>query len=641
MPDEIINNEVGNDNNQNNVERNTPFGEDVMMQQRVNPQTGEEQLVVVNLAGEEVDINDHNFINVGRGLEEQIRDENRIRFDPLPQFPDGEFGGGGEEQGTTLTAEDLRNFMNTVAEPIVVDVGEPGIRWVGNFGTETISIDKTSNKVSEIEQPVDGKVHLFETKELVPFDDVVLVRAVRGYFHKNDSRVYKDLLLDEYILVHKKYKQYYAGYAALMTEIDSKGMFNHATAKFSTDYQGVISKYAKIQLANDNAFIKDCDGNLLSDRFFVTKEILESKTFNHYYKESIKTGAFEHKDYIRTSDLEKNKKWLYRKRKMYPFANFNNYMQNKPTIYNAMLGKKYTYGIEIETSSGLIPERFDSELFYNSVHDGSLRDEDGQTYGGEYVTDVLYSDLGLLQVKKLCNELSKRCQINHRCGVHAHIGGVTFNKENIVLMYNLYQRLEREIFAMLPKSRRNNEFCRKLKALDFNINNLKGSERAYYIDFYYNNIINLLSQTDYCNDEINKKKDHPKGFKCGYDHSSYRYCWVNFIPSVFNTRRNGIYTIEFRPHSATTSYNKIKNWLFICIALVDIVENHKRELYENFNMSLFQLIKTVFPKDHIKINDYINKRINKFNDSSLRPEDVEASDYVDNEIDSNLSIKNL
>lgn len=640
MPDEIVNDnlEVGNDNNQN-VERLHeivwPIAErEVQIERRVNPETGDEEWHAINPNG---------FIEQGRGLEEQIR-FNPLP-DPMPNFDNGEVGVGDEElpieeDNGRLTFEGIRQFMDqlTVPEP------QRGVAWHGVIDGQlvnTVAYTKTTSKVHEIEQPVNGKVHLFETKEKVSFDDVILVNAVRGYFHKNDARLHKDILSNEYIIVHKKYKQYCANYAGVVSEIKSNGELDHSTIKFSTDYQGIQSKYAKVCLANDNAFVRDCDGNLLMDRFFVTKELLENKVFNHYYKESIRTGAFEHKDYIKTSDLEKNKKWLYRKRKMHPFTNFHNYMQNKPTIYNAMLGKKYTYGIEIETSSGLLPERFDDELFYNSVHDGSLRDEEGQVYGGEYVTDVLYSDLGLLQIKKLCNELSKRCQINHRCGVHTHIGGVTFNKENIVLMYHLYQRLEKEIFAMLPKSRRNNEFCRKLKALDFDINKLKGTERAYYIDFYYNNIINLLSQADYCNSEINKKKDHPRGFKCGYDHSSYRYCWVNFIPAVFNTRKNGIYTIEFRPHSATTSYNKIKNWLFICIALVDIVENHKKELYENFNMNLFQLIKTVYPKDHIKINDYIHKRTNKFNDSSLRPEEIEASDYVDNEIDNNLSIKNL
>lgn len=208
-------------------------------------------------------------------------------------------------------------------------------------------------------------------------------------------------------------------------------------------------------------------------------------------------------------------------------------------------------------------------------------------------------------------------------------------------MYHLYQKLENDIFNMLPHSRRNNEYCRKLTPLDFDIEHLKGDKYSYYIDYYYNEIILLLSQKDYCSSHINKKADHPKGFKCQYDHSAYRYCWANFIPAVFNTRKNEIYTIEFRPMSATTSYIKIKNWLMICIALVDIVENHKKALYENFNMNLFQIIELVYPKNYMKLNNYINKRTVKFADTYITPEDQEKSDYTDNEIENNLSLKGL
>jgi hypothetical protein len=140
------------------------------------------------------------------------------------------------------------------------------------------------------------------------------------------------------------------------------------------------------------------------------------------------------------------------------------------------------------------------------------------------------------------------------------------------------------------------------------------------------------------NHSVNKKKDHPKGFKCGYDHNTARYCWVNFIPAVFNTRKNQIYTIEFRPHSASTSYNKIKNWLFICIALIDVVENHKNEIYKNPNITLNEIIRLVYPNNFTNLIDYIEKRTLKFSDKSI---DQEASDYTDNEVTNDLTLKSL
>jgi len=114
-------------------------------------------------------------------------------------------------------------------------------------------------------------------------------------------------------------------------------------------------------------------------------------------------------------------------------------------------------------------------------------------------------------------------------------------------MYYIYQIIEDEIFDMMPKSRRKNEYCRRLTRINIDLINLlpTNTERDFYIKKYYDEIITVLSQKAHPDSYINKKQDHPKGFKCGYDHSAARYCWVNFIPAVFNTRKNGVYTINF------------------------------------------------------------------------------------------------
>lgn len=79
-------------------------------------------------------------------------------------------------------------------------------------------------------------------------------------------------------------------------------------------------------------------------------------------------------------------------------------------------GKRYTFGLEMETISGYIPQRFDSELNYLSIRDGSLKDENGEEWGHEYVTGVLIGDTGMLQSKKLCNALTTYCMVNRKCG---------------------------------------------------------------------------------------------------------------------------------------------------------------------------------------------------------------------------------
>jgi hypothetical protein len=451
-----------------------------------------------------------------------------------------------------------------------------------------------------------------------------------GWFKDTDDRIIKDFytglsISNSVELVPK----YYGSITAVITDITNKGEF--IIGGYSL-YHTMSSRIFTHNKAHETPLINDTVG-----KFVVDTKLLNNTTFNYFFRENFNDGNFYHKDTISNpKDLVPSIKTVYRKHKR--THTFKGYVKDKPNTYIKMLGKKYTFGYEIETASGFLPARLDRTIFYDAVHDGSLRNAEGNVIGGEYVTDVLWGDLGLLQLKQLCNELSKRCTIDKKCGNHIHLSGVSFNKENIVLMYYLFKKLEPFIFGMLPKSRRDNEYCRPLPRLDISLDNIK-KNHDYYIDSYYNSIIQILSSGSATNASVNKKFDHPKGFKCGYDHSAARYCWVNFIPAVFNTRKNGIYTIEFRPHSATTSYYKCKNWLFICIALIDIVENNKLDIYNNADITLQDVITAVYPRNYKEINSYIQKRTEKF--SSNSKEDQEYIDYTENEVDENLSIKNL
>ena len=49
-----------------------------------------------------------------------------------------------------------------------------------------------------------------------------------------------------------------------------------------------------------------------------------------------------------------------------------------------------------------------------------------------------------------------------------HTGGIKFNNELIVYLYKLSLLVEKEIFSMMPVSRRENEYCKKLKPFKFN-----------------------------------------------------------------------------------------------------------------------------------------------------------------------------
>src|ERR1700739_2250502 len=208
------------------------------------------------------------------------------------------------------------------------------------------------------------------------------------------------------------------------------------------------------------------------------------------YEECIETGNFFHKINCK-GEARKTKTGTYRKVKnFYSYIpskqlDFDDYKYGvKSPTYTVTEGKRYTFGIELETIRGYIPPRYDKLLNYAAVHDGSLREKDGSgPFGGEYVAGLLTGDMGFKQLKLLCNILNERCLLDKRCGVHVHLGGIDFNKEFVVYMYYLARKLELEIESILPASRRNNEYCKRLKNIKFNLYNINTSNYINYNEY--------------------------------------------------------------------------------------------------------------------------------------------------------------
>lgn len=334
--------------------------------------------------------------------------------------------------------------------------------------------------------------------------------------------------------------------------------------------------------------------------------------------------------------------------------------------YQVFEGIEYTYGIEIETCIGRPPEKEITELNLKAVHDGSLRDENNETPGGEYVTGVLKGDSGLVQLHEICRVLSSSCAINNKCGVHVHVGSLDWNKENIVYSYILAEILEDEIFAILPKSRRNNSYCRNLtpltlKSLDKLIATKGREQYSLMIDDLYDTIYKEVTfikgdrrleggatfndedgdrdtvrlQTTVSNRTTNRDRQHPLGAKCGYNKDAQRYCWLNYVTLLYNTKGGkNSKTLEFRPHSATMNFNKIRNWTKICFAFCRFVEDYK-SLINTGKVSLEDVIAKVYPKTGESLIKYIKERKQVFTTQS------ESIDYVEEVIPKKKSIKEV
>lgn len=283
-------------------------------------------------------------------------------------------------------------------------------------------------------------------------------------------------------------------------------------------------------------------------------------------------------------------------------------------------GHDYTYGVEIETSHGKVSNYKD--LNANCVYDGSLKDEHGNCYGGEYVTGVLRGDMGLLHLKKITERLvSSNCGVNNKCSIHIHIGNINWSAEQIMLAWALGCQLEDELFTMMPHSRRNNEFCQLLKAkypleIDFKgLKSLTPLDEKISTQRIYNDIYSLVVSGTHSmpNADCNKMSNHPEGAKQRYNHNAQRYCWLNFVPLMFNIRdNNDARTIEFRCHSSTLNYKKIENWLKICVSFVSLIDNHSKVYKQGKIGKLADVINLAFPKTGSSLNTYVAERKKKF-----------------------------
>lgn len=297
-------------------------------------------------------------------------------------------------------------------------------------------------------------------------------------------------------------------------------------------------------------------------------------------------------------------------------------------------GKDYTFGIELETSEGIVPGYIRKDLNLRAENDGSIRDSLGRKYiGGEYITGVLRGDSGFRHLYKIVNELNKRCFVNNTCSVHVHLGNANFNKETIVMLWKLNQQIENELFSMMPPSRDGKKHCSRMTPIRFNFNN--GKTYKENIDMYYNKIFKIISLGKDPSKHVNKKKNHPAGNRCGYDTSTPRYWWLNFVPTMFNLKGEGNSTIEFRSHSATLNFTKIKNWILITQAILHVAENNKSFVMDNDQITLKQVMELAFPIKHNYLSNYIEERKEMF--GSPHSDLFEKLEYKASEIQEDTS----
>lgn len=226
-------------------------------------------------------------------------------------------------------------------------------------------------------------------------------------------------------------------------------------------------------------------------------------------------------------------------------------VQSKGVFHPLTFNKKF--GIEIEaygvTRSKVLTAirtkgiRIEDESYnhitrgwWKIVSDSSISGESGF----EIVSPILEGQAGLEELKKVCEALTEvRAKINKSCGMHVHFDASQMGIREVKNLMLNYATYEKHIDSILPNSRRGNTntYCQSLQ------NDKAKIESA-------TSVRELASAI------------------------GTRYRKINLQSFV----RHG--SIEFRQHSGTIEFEKIKNWVLFLHNLVDFSKKKKVEQAE-------------------------------------------------------------
>lgn len=237
----------------------------------------------------------------------------------------------------------------------------------------------------------------------------------------------------------------------------------------------------------------------------------------------------------------------------------------------APLLKDLTFGLEFETTVGVIPDRVKDRLGLIPLRDGSIE-------GLEYVTIPLQGEVGVQTLLDSLSVLKKYTRFDKDCGFHLHLGGLPRTKEHVIAMFKVLYVLQDELFSMFPLHKKKNYGVKRkdyTKPFDFKtFLKLDSKITKDNIDKNFDVLFRFLSMgasfKNYEND-LKNVKVHPSdpGGNRKWQVTT-RYYAHNLLPIIFGNKK----TIEFRIHTPTYDKNKVMNFIFICGAIINFTKDN-------------------------------------------------------------------
>jgi hypothetical protein len=240
--------------------------------------------------------------------------------------------------------------------------------------------------------------------------------------------------------------------------------------------------------------------------------------------------------------------------KIYEIKDYNFKEEVALTSLNVLDLPEFTLGLELETSSSAIPKEEMEKIGFASLYDGSIT-------GPEYTSVIL--DFSKLHYVHRAMQLLKRMSTYDKyCSLHIHFGNILYSDDNLLAIYNLYQRLQDELNYIIAPFRKDYKYlaskdkdhCKNLpKLLNNNVNDILQL-------FHLNDVGNL---EDYRN---SRDKWNLKG----------RYFNINFINYICNKPESK--TVEIRPLQMTTNFDYFLTFLLVNYCIINYAINNTNKI---------------------------------------------------------------
>lgn len=339
----------------------------------------------------------------------------------------------------------------------------------------------------------------------------------------------------------------------------------------------------------------DIDGNPVCHRAHV-EQIMQVYTDRILIRSFEKTDQWRKKmndNFDDAGDDENNAKTISFDFDTFPGKHVIAQGKNTPVLSATTTGTGglgYTFGVEIETSAGLVSRDKVRKLDCLQVGDRSIG-------SAEYVTPVLHGDDGLEYLKKLCKVLSEETMVDNRCSIHVHIGGYPgvekiaqpiFNQQFAINAIKLGTQLEKELYLMNPKSRSPKLYhCHSIwRYRHINKDNWR-QMLGHFVFGPRENWASPFQADKYNYGAPGQDRNTKQGNWC-----DARYKWLNLVRAYTACSSP---TLEIRIFSGSTNYDKIYNFVLLSLAFMWMVENGQKQIAEG-NVTLESMIRAAFKK---------------------------------------------